>query len=348
MILKDWMATVNTKDFYYDLPQERIAQTPLQDRCKSKLMDFDKNTGEIKHRVFEDIINDFGENDVLVLNNTRVLPARLYGIKEETGAKIEILLTKRLNLKTWEVMAKPAKRLRLGAVVVFSEKLRARVIEELESGMRNLEFDYEGVFEEIIEEIGTMPLPPYIKEKLSNQERYQTVYSQVKGSSAAPTAGLHFTKEILEALENRGVQIEYVTLHVGLGTFKTVSVEDVENHVMHSEYYKIEEDVAHRINDAKNQGKKITCVGTTSVRTIESAAENGRLQKLEGDTSIFIYPPYEFQLVDSIITNFHLPESTLIMLISAFSDKDRILNAYKVAVEEEYRFFSFGDAMFIH
>lgn len=342
------MEKVNTRDFYYDLPQERIAQIPLQDRGKSKLMDFDKKTGEIKHRTFEDIVSDFDENDVLVLNNTRVLPARMYGIKEETGAKIEILLTKRLNLKTWEVMAKPAKRLRLGATVVFSEKLKAKVIEELEEGMRNLEFEYEGVFEEIIEEIGTMPLPPYIKEKLSDKERYQTVYSQVKGSSAAPTAGLHFTKDILKALEAKGVQIEYVTLHVGLGTFKTVSVEDVENHVMHSEYYKIEKDVAQRINDAKNQGKKITCVGTTSVRTLESAAENGRLQNLEGDTSIFIYPPYKFQMVDSIVTNFHLPESTLIMLISAFSDKDKILNAYRVAVEKEYRFFSFGDAMFIH
>lgn len=342
------MEKVNTRDFYYDLPQERIAQIPLQDRGKSKLMDFDKKTGEIKHRTFEDIVSDFDENDVLVLNNTRVLPARMYGIKEETGAKIEILLTKRLNLKTWEVMAKPAKRLRLGATVVFSEKLKAKVIEELEEGMRNLEFEYEGVFEEIIEEIGTMPLPPYIKEKLSDKERYQTVYSQVKGSSAAPTAGLHFTKAILKALEAKGVQIEYVTLHVGLGTFKTVSVEDVENHVMHSEYYKIEKDVAQRINDAKNQGKKITCVGTTSVRTLESAAENGRLQNLEGDTSIFIYPPYKFQMVDSIVTNFHLPESTLIMLISAFSDKDKILNAYRVAVEKEYRFFSFGDAMFIH
>lgn len=339
---------MNTKDFYYDLPNERIAQIPLKDRSKSKLMDFDKETGELKHRIFEDIVGDLGENDVLVLNNTRVLPARLYGIKEETGAKIEILLTKRLELKIWEVMAKPAKRLRLGAVIVFSDKLRARVIEELESGMRNLEFEYEGVFEEIIEEIGTMPLPPYIKEKLSDQERYQTVYSEISGSSAAPTAGLHFTQEILDALKMKGVQIEYVTLHVGLGTFKTVSVEDVENHVMHSEYYKIEEDVAQRINHAKEQGKTITCVGTTSVRTIESAAENGRLTKLEGDTSIFIYPPYKFKMVDAIVTNFHLPESTLIMLISAFSDKEKVLNAYKVAVEEEYRFFSFGDAMYIH
>ena len=339
---------MNTKDFYYDLPQERIAQIPLKDRSKSKLMDFDKNTGTVTHRVFEDIVNDFGENDLLVLNNTRVLPARMYGIKEETGAKIEILLTKRMDLKTWEVMAKPAKRLRHGAKVKFSDELSARVIEELEEGMRILEFEYEGVFEEIIEKIGTMPLPPYIKEKLTDQERYQTVYSKIKGSSAAPTAGLHFTEEILDILEKKGVQIEYVTLHVGLGTFKTVSVEDVENHVMHSEYYKIDEETANRINLAKAQGKKITCVGTTSVRTIESAAVDGKLKNLEGETQIFIYPPYKFKMVDALVTNFHLPESTLIMLISAFSDREKILNAYDTAVEEKYRFFSFGDAMYIH
>ena len=339
---------MNTKDFYYDLPQERIAQVPLKDRSKSRLLDFDKNTGEVRHRIFEDIVEDFGENDVLILNNTRVLPARMFGVKEETGAKIEILLTKRMDLKTWEVMAKPAKRLKKGSRVRFSDKLCAEVIQEHEEGLRILEFEYEGVFEEIIDEIGTMPLPPYIREKLSDQERYQTVYSKVKGSSAAPTAGLHFTNEILDRLEKKGVQIEYVTLHVGLGTFKTVSVEDVENHTMHSEYYRIEEDVAQRINIAKAQGKKITCVGTTSVRTVESAAVDGRLEKLEGETQIFIYPPYEFKIVDALVTNFHLPESTLIMLISAFSDREKILSAYKIAVEEEYRFFSFGDAMYIH
>ena len=339
---------MNTKDFYYDLPQERIAQVPLKDRGKSRLLDFDKNTGEVRHRIFEDIVEDFGENDVLILNNTRVLPARMFGVKEETGAKIEILLTKRMDLKTWEVMAKPAKRLKKGSRVKFSDRLCAEVIQEHEEGLRTLKFEYEGVFEEIIDEIGTMPLPPYIREKLSDQERYQTVYSKVKGSSAAPTAGLHFTNEILERLEKKGVQIEYVTLHVGLGTFKTVSVEDVENHTMHSEYYRIEEDVAERINLAKAQGKKITCVGTTSVRTVESAAVDGRLEKLEGETQIFIYPPYEFKMVDALVTNFHLPESTLIMLISAFSDREKILRAYKIAVEEEYRFFSFGDAMYIH
>lgn len=339
---------MNTKDFYYDLPQERIAQVPLKDRSKSRLLDFDKNTGEVRHRIFEDIVEDFGENDVLILNNTRVLPARMFGVKEETGAKIEILLTKRMDLRTWEVMAKPAKRLKKGSRVRFSDKLCAEVIQEHEEGLRILEFEYEGVFEEIIDEIGTMPLPPYIREKLSDQERYQTVYSKVKGSSAAPTAGLHFTNEILERLEKKGVQIEYVTLHVGLGTFKTVSVEDVENHTMHSEYYKIEEDAAQRINLAKSHGKKITCVGTTSVRTVESAAVDGRLEKLEGETQIFIYPPYEFKIVDALVTNFHLPESTLIMLISAFSDREKILSAYRIAVEEEYRFFSFGDAMYIH
>ena len=339
---------MNTKDFYYDLPQERIAQVPLKDRSKSRLLDFDKNTGEVRHRIFEDIVEDFGENDVLILNNTRVLPARMFGVKEETGAKIEILLTKRMDLKTWEVMAKPAKRLKKGSRVRFSDKLCAEVIQEHEEGLRILEFEYEGVFEEIIDEIGTMPLPPYIREKLSDQERYQTVYSKVKGSSAAPTAGLHFTNEILERLEKKGVQIEYVTLHVGLGTFKTVSVEDVENHTMHSEYYRIEEDAAQRINLAKSQDKKITCVGTTSVRTVESAAVDGRLEKLEGETQIFIYPPYEFKMVDALVTNFHLPESTLIMLISAFSDREKILSAYRIAVEEEYRFFSFGDAMYIH
>ena len=339
---------MNTKDFYYDLPQERIAQVPLKDRSKSRLLDFDKNTGEVRHRIFEDIVEDFGENDVLILNNTRVLPARMFGVKEETGAKIEILLTKRMDLKTWEVMAKPAKRLKKGSRVRFSDRLCAEVIQEHEEGLRILEFEYEGVFEEIIDEIGTMPLPPYIREKLSDQERYQTVYSKVKGSSAAPTAGLHFTNEILDRLEKKGVQIEYVTLHVGLGTFKTVSVEDVENHTMHSEYYRIEEDAAQRINLAKAQGKKITCVGTTSVRTVESAAVDGRLEKLEGETQIFIYPPYEFKMVDALVTNFHLPESTLIMLISAFSDREKILSAYRIAVEEEYRFFSFGDAMYIH
>lgn len=338
---------MNTKDFYYELPQELIAQIPLVDRTTSKLMKLNKNTGKIEHTIFGKIIEDINPGDVLVLNNTRVLPARLYGIKKETGAKVEILLTKRIDLKTWEIMAKPAKKLKVGTVIEFSEELQATVTQELEEGMRIIEFKYQGVFEEIIEEIGAMPLPPYIKEKLSDKERYQTVYSKVQGSSAAPTAGLHFTKELLTNLKEKGVQIEYVTLHVGLGTFKSVSVENVENHVMHSETYNIDEETAYRINQAKIQGRRVICVGTTSVRTLESAAVDGKLTKLSGETSIFIYPPYNFQIIDGIITNFHLPESTLIMLISAFAKKEIIMDAYSEAVKEKYRFFSFGDAMFI-
>ncbi|MDO5095845.1 MAG: tRNA preQ1(34) S-adenosylmethionine ribosyltransferase-isomerase QueA [Peptostreptococcaceae bacterium] len=338
---------MNTKDFYYDLPQERIAQFPLAQRDRSRLLKLDKKTGAIEHGVFTDLLELLGENDVLVMNNTRVLPARIFGIKEETGAKIELLLTKRMELGRWEVMAKPAKRVKKGARIVFSDKLSGEVLEELEEGMRIVQFEYDGVFEEILEELGTMPLPPYIKEKLSDQERYQTVYSKINGSSAAPTAGLHFTKEMLEVLTKKGVQIEQVLLHVGLGTFKAVSVDNLENHKMHSEYYKIEEETAKRINQAKQEGKRIICVGTTSVRTLESAAVNGELVHLEGDTEIFIYPPYHFQMADALITNFHLPESTLIMLVSALSTRENILHAYEVAVEEEYRFFSFGDAMFI-
>lgn len=338
---------MNTKDFYYNLPPELIAQVPLANRSESRLLVMDKETGEIQHQKFCDVLDLLGKNDVLVLNNTRVLPARIYGIKEETGAKIEFLLTKRIDLKTWEVMAKPAKRAKAGARIIFSDKLAALVTEELEEGMRRVEFQYEGVFEEILQEIGTMPLPPYIKEKLEDQERYQTVYSRTTGSSAAPTAGLHFTEEILEKLRQKGVQIEYVLLHVGLGTFKTVAVENVADHKMHSEYYKIDEATAKRINQAKKDGKRIVCVGTTSVRTVESAAKEGEIKKLEGDTQIFIYPPYQFQMVDALITNFHLPESTLIMLVSALSTKENVLNAYEKAVEEKYRFFSFGDAMLI-
>lgn len=338
---------MNTKDFYYDLPQERIAQSPMAQRDRSRLLKLNKTTGEIEHGIFADLLDLLGKNDVLVMNNTRVLPARIFGIKEETGAKIELLLTKRMELGLWEVMARPAKRVKKGARIVFSNKLVGEVIEELDEGMRIVQFEYDGVFEEILEELGTMPLPPYIKEKLSDQERYQTVYSKINGSSAAPTAGLHFTKEMIEALVKKGVQIEQVLLHVGLGTFKAVSVDNLENHKMHSEYYKIEEETAQRINQAKKEGKRIICVGTTSVRTLESAAVGGELVHLEGNTEIFIYPPYDFQIADALITNFHLPESTLIMLVSALSTRENILHAYKVAVEEEYRFFSFGDAMFI-
>lgn len=338
---------MNTKDFFYNLPPERIAQHPLETRSDSRLLRLDRRTGEIVHGKFTDLLDLLGENDVLVMNNTRVLPARIFGTKEETGAKIEFLLTKRMNLGRWEVMAKPAKRVKLGTKIVFSDKLCGEIVEELDEGMRIIQFEYEGVFEEILEELGTMPLPPYIKEKLEDQERYQTVYSRITGSSAAPTAGLHFTDEMLEKLRKQGVQIENVLLHVGLGTFKAVSVEDLENHKMHSEYYKIEKETAERINKAKKEGKRIICVGTTSVRTLESAAMGGELKNLEGDTEIFIYPPYKFQMADALITNFHLPESTLIMLVSAFSTRENILNAYRIAVEKEYRFFSFGDAMFI-
>lgn len=338
---------MNTKDFYYNLPQERIAQLPLADRSSSRLLRMNKESGEIEHKVFSDIVDMLGENDVLVINNTKVLPARIYGEKIGTNAKIELLLTKRFNINTWEVMARPAKRIKKGAEIDFQGKLRAKVIEELEEGMRIVEFSYDGVFEEILDEIGTMPLPPYIKEKLKDRDRYQTVYANITGASAAPTAGLHFTPEILEKLESKGVQVEKVLLHVGLGTFKAVTVDDVENHKMHSEYYKIEKDVADRINQAKKEGKRIICVGTTSVRTLESAAVGNELKNLEGDTEIFIYPPYKFKMVDALITNFHLPESTLIMLVSAFSTREKVLDAYNIAVSEKYRFFSFGDAMFI-
>lgn len=338
---------MNTKDFYYDLPQELIAQVPLENRSQSRLLVMDKGSGAIEHQHFYDILDMLGDKDTLVMNDTRVLPARIYGKKADTGGQVEFLLTKRQDLTTWEVMARPAKRIKSGTKIIFSDKLSATVLEELEEGMRMVQFHYEGVFEEILEEIGTMPLPPYIKEKLDNQERYQTVYARTTGSSAAPTAGLHFTEDLLEKLRAKGVQIEYVLLHVGLGTFKAVSVDQLEAHKMHSEYYKIQPETAARINQAKEDGRRIICVGTTSVRTLESAAVDGKLVNLEGDTEIFIYPPYQFQMVDALITNFHLPESTLIMLVSALSSRENVLNAYAKAVEEKYRFFSFGDAMFI-
>lgn len=338
---------MNTKDFYYDLPQEKIAQTPLLDRSKSKLLHMKKESGKIEHKIFSDIVDMLGENDILVINDTKVLPARIYGEKVGTKAKVEFLLTKRLDINKWEVMSRPAKRIKKGAEIKFCDKLKAKVIEEFEEGMRLVEFEYDGVFEEILDKIGTMPLPPYIKEKLNDKNRYQTIYARETGSSAAPTAGLHFTKEILERLKEKGVQIEKVLLHVGLGTFKSVTVDDVRNHKMHSEYYRIEPDVADRINKAKKLGKRIICVGTTSVRTLESATVEDKLVNLEGYTKIFIYPPYEFKIVDALITNFHLPESTLIMLVSALSTRENILNAYNIAVKENYRFFSFGDAMFI-
>lgn len=339
---------MNTKDFYYDLPEECIAQEPLKERDSSKLLILNKTTGEIEHKHFKDITQYLKKGDVLVMNNTRVLPARLFGTKEDTGANIELLLLKRIDLTTWEVMAKPAKRLKVGNVIFFHQTLSAVVKEIKEEGIRIIEFLYDGVFEEILDMLGTMPLPPYIHKKLEDKERYQTVYSKVDGSAAAPTAGLHFTNELLVELQNIGVQLEYVTLHVGLGTFRPVMVEDVTKHHMHTEYYEIKKDVAERINQAKAQKRRIICVGTTSVRTLESSACDGKIAELSGWTDIFIYPPYRFQMADALITNFHLPESTLLMLVSALANKELIMHAYKAAIEQNYRFFSFGDAMFIH
>lgn len=339
---------MNTKDFYFDLPKEQIAQTPLAKRDASRLMKLDKHTGKIEHRFFYNLVEELGENDVLILNNTRVLPARLIGYKEPTKVKTEFLLLNRLSLDTWEVLTKPAKRLKEGTRVIFGEgRLTATVTAILEEGKRKVRFDFEGSFEQILDELGNMPLPPYITEKLEDRERYQTVYSKIDGASAAPTAGLHFTEELLERLNQRGVQIEYVTLHVGLGTFRPVKTETVEEHTMHKEYYRIEAGVQERLNRAKKDGKRIICVGTTSVRTVESASKNGEIISTDGWTDIFIYPPYRFQFVDAIITNFHLPESTLIMMISAFAGREKVLHAYEEAVRSGYRFFSFGDAMFI-
>lgn len=341
---------MKTKDFYYDLPENLIAQVPLKDRTSSKLMLLDKKTGEVKHEIFKNILNYIQKDDVIVFNNTRVLPARLYGVKKDTGANIEILLLKRIELNKWQVLVKPAKRVKIGSLVTFGDNLlNMNVLKEYDEGIRDVEFSYNGVFEDIIASIGYMPLPPYIKEKLEDKERYQTVYSKINGSSAAPTAGLHFTEDLLQQLKDKGVQIEYVTLHVGLGTFRPVKADKIENHTMHSEFYKIDVDTAQRLNTAKKQGKKIIAVGTTSVRTLESAVNDEQmLEKLEDNTNIFIYPPYNFKFVDSIITNFHLPESTLIMMISAFSGKENVFKAYQNAIENEYRFFSFGDAMFIN
>ena len=338
---------MKSKDFSYELPEELIAQTPLKDRSSSRMMKVDRASGEWEHRVFTSILDELREGDLLVFNNTKVIPARLIGERQNGGAA-ELLLLKDLGDDRWECLARPGKRLKVGAEIFFPEGLKGIVEDTTSFGGRVVRFVYSGIWMEILDRIGEMPLPPYIHEKLEEKDRYQTVYAEHKGSAAAPTAGLHFTDELLEALRSKGVKTSFVTLHVGLGTFKTVSVEDVENHTMHSEYYRIEEDAAQRINLAKSQGKKITCVGTTSVRTVESAAVDGRLEKLEGETQIFIYPPYEFKMVDALVTNFHLPESTLIMLISAFSDREKILSAYRIAVEEEYRFFSFGDAMYIH
>jgi S-adenosylmethionine:tRNA ribosyltransferase-isomerase len=340
---------LKTSDFKFDLPQELIAQTPIEDRANSRLMVLDKKTGNIEHKIFKDIIDYFEEGDCLVLNDTKVIPARLIGEKLETKGKIEFLLLKRISDNKWETLVKPGKKAKIGAKFSFgNEKLIATVTDYSEDGSRIVEFEFDGIFEEILDELGVMPLPPYITEKLEERDRYQTVYSKNSGSVAAPTAGLHFTKELLDKIEKKGVDIAYVTLHVGLGTFRPVKVDDVENHHMHSEYYEVNEETARKINNAKKNGKNVICCGTTSCRTVESASdENGVLQAKSGWTDIFIYPGYEFKILDKLITNFHLPESTLLMLVSSLSTKEIILDAYKEAVQERYRFFSFGDAMFI-
>lgn len=339
---------MKTSDFSYDLPSELIAQHPAQKRDQSRLMLLNKKTGEINHKKFYNIIDYLNNGDVLVLNDTRVMPARIFGHRPEKDESIEILL---LNHKgdTWETLAKPGKKLKIGTEIIFSDELKAQVIDISEDGSRFLKFIYSGIFEEILDRLGEMPLPPYIQEKLEDKERYQTVYSKEIGSAAAPTAGLHFTKELLKKIEEKGIEICFITLHVGLGTFRPVKVEDVTKHKMHSEFYIIRDDVAQKINKAKDEGRRIVAVGTTSIRTLESAADDkGYVKAKSGWTDIFIYPPYKFKCVDALITNFHLPESTLIMLVSSLSTREIILNAYNVAVKEKYRFFSFGDAMFIY
>ena len=339
---------MKTSDFYYDLPQELIAQTPVEPRDSSRLLVYDRASKTIEHKHFYDIADYLRKGDVLVVNNTKVLPARIYGCKEHTGGRIEFLLLKRLDLTHWEVILKPGRIAKVGSVFCFGDKLKARIESIGEDGSRIVEFIYDGVFETILSEVGQMPLPPYIKAKLNDKTRYNTVYSKVDGSAAAPTAGLHFTKELLEKVRSKGVEIAEVLLHVGLGTFRPVKTDDVTEHHMHSEYYAVSKQAADVINKAKAEGRRIICVGTTSVRTLESAADDeGKLAECSGNTNIFIYPPYKFKAVDCLITNFHLPESTLIMLVSALCSKEEILSVYKTAVDEKYRFFSFGDAMLI-
>lgn len=336
-------------DFYYDLPEELIAQDPLEDRSSSRLMKLDKVTGKIEHAVFHDIIDDLNPGDCLVLNDTKVIPARLMGTKKDTGATVEILLLKRREKDVWETLVKPGKKCRVGAEITFGDGvLSAKIIDVLEDGNRLVQFFYEGIFEEVLDRLGEMPLPPYITHKLQDRNRYQTVYAKYEGSAAAPTAGLHFTKELLQRIEEKGVRLVYVTLHVGLGTFRPVKEENVLNHHMHSEYYHVSKEAADAINETKAKGGRVICVGTTSTRTIESAAVDGKVMPGSGDTQIFIYPGYKFQVLDALITNFHLPESTLVMLVSALAGREHVLHAYEVAVQERYRFFSFGDAMFIH
>ena len=340
---------MTTNDFYYDLPEELIAQTPLKIRDSSRLLVMDRKTGEVEHRVFTDIIDYLNAGDTLVLNDTKVLPARLIGVKEDTKAVIEILLLKNIESDIWECLVKPARRVKVGTIVSFGNgELKARCIEVKDEGIRHFELIYEGILLEILEELGTMPLPPYIHEKLKDQSRYQTVYAKEVGSAAAPTAGLHFTEELLERIEKKGVNICKITLHVGLGTFRPVTVSNIEDHVMHSEFYTIKREVADLLNETKRKGKRIIAVGTTTTRTLETIIrDHEKFIETCGWTDIFIYPGFKFKAIDALITNFHLPKSTLVMLVSAFSSKEKVLKAYKIAVEEKYRFFSFGDAMFL-
>ena len=343
------MSELKTSDFYFDLPEELIAQDPLEDRSSSRLLMLNKETGKTEHHIFKNVIDYLNPGDCLVLNNTKVIPARLLGVKEDTGAAVEVLLLKRHEGDVWETLVKPGKKCRPGARLSFGDGiLKAEVLEVVEEGNRLIHFEYEGIWEEVLDSLGEMPLPPYITHKLQDKNRYQTVYAKYEGSAAAPTAGLHFTPELLKQIEEKGVDIAYVTLHVGLGTFRPVKVDNILEHHMHSEYYQISQEAADKINKAKDNGNRVICVGTTSTRTVESAAdENGRLQECCDNTEIFIYPGYKFKVLDALITNFHLPESTLVMLVSALAGREHVLNAYKEAVDEKYRFFSFGDAMLI-
>ncbi|MBF1014103.1 MAG: tRNA preQ1(34) S-adenosylmethionine ribosyltransferase-isomerase QueA [Lachnospiraceae bacterium] len=340
---------MKTSDFYYDLPEELIAQDPLEDRTASRLLVLDRQTGTVEHKIFSDVIDYLNKGDCLVINNTRVIPARLIGEKEGTGGKVEVLLLKRRANDVWETLVKPGKKLRPGARVTFGDgRLKAEVLEVVEEGNRLVKFHYEGIFEEILDSLGEMPLPPYITHKLEDKEMYQTVYAKFDGSAAAPTAGLHFTKELLNKIEEKGIKISSITLHVGLGTFRPVKVDDVNNHHMHTEWYEVNAEAAEIINETKRNGGRVICVGTTSCRTIESVADdNGYMKAKTGETDIFIYPGYKFKVMDGLITNFHLPESTLVMLVSAFAGKENVLSAYETAVKEKYRFFSFGDAMIL-
>lgn len=339
---------MKTSDFYYDLPHELIAQTPLENRQKSRMMVLNRANNTIEHKIFENIVDYINPGDTLVLNDTRVIPARLFGHRIGKEEKIEVLLLKQQSGDRWQTLVKPGKKCKIGEKIEFSDKLSLEIVDILDDGQRVIEFKYDGIFNEILDELGTMPLPPYITEKLDDQDRYQTIYSKNRGSAAAPTAGLHFTKEVLNALEEKGVNLVYVTLHVGLGTFRPVKVDDVTKHEMHSEYYIISKEACDVINETKRRGNRVISVGTTSCRVLESATgDDGIITPHAEETKIFIYPGYKFKMIDGLLTNFHLPESTLIMLVSALATKDKIMEAYKIAVENKYRFFSFGDCMLI-